>query len=121
MIEYLLHCEVHQTQESVAAVEPNKRRIQLVLGGYSYGSWICTHLSDPLEVWRQAQTAIEGSAAAEIKARALHLSAQVNEELSLLQQHSSPKHGHTLTVGGEETSPDKRRRSGEHSNSRYVS
>jgi alpha/beta superfamily hydrolase len=93
--------------------------ILVVLGGYSYGSLIASHLPNPTEILKTFSTCEEGTAAAEIRCRATSLAGQMNEQIRVLgaarMHHSKSlhKHGHTLLVGGEETSPEKRRRSTE--------
>jgi alpha/beta superfamily hydrolase len=93
--------------------------ILVVLGGYSYGSLIASHLPNPCEILKTFSTCEEGTAAAEIKSRAASLAGQRNEEIRVLgaarihHRKSSHKHRHTLLVGGEETTPEKRRRSTE--------
>ena len=121
MIEFLRGCEpISDIQEGIFddhAVIP----IQLILGGYSYGSWICSHLPEVAEVMKHFNAPTEASAAAEIKARAQHLATQTNLELRAAFAESRSRHGHTLSVGGEEASPEKLRRSGEASPSRAAS
>jgi hypothetical protein len=116
LIEYLHHSSHHD-------IFPSEHTIQLILGGYSYGSLITSYLPDPQEIVQSLHEAAEGTAIAEIKSRAETLVVQVNEELNArrmsLEAKRSPsspnskKHGHTLSVGGEETSPEKRRLSHE--------
>lgn len=123
MIQYLHHSSTHISSEQ--ALLPSDHDIQLILGGYSYGSLITSHLPDPQDIVKSLFEAEDGTAVAEIKARAGTLAAQVIEELvarrislegSRSRSISNPnakKHGHTLSVGGEETSPEKRRQSHE--------
>jgi pimeloyl-ACP methyl ester carboxylesterase len=93
--------------------------IPLILGGYSYGSLITSHLPDLRDILKTFSTPEDGSAAAEIRDRAASLAGQMNEQLRVLgaarihHGRSVHKHGQTLAVGGEETTPEKRRRSTE--------
>ncbi|KIW07175.1 uncharacterized protein PV09_02044 [Verruconis gallopava] len=121
MIEYLRRCDVETTADNEVFDIQSSLPIQLVLGGYSYGSWICTHLPTPADVLKAFDAATEGSAYTEIKSRAHHLAMQTILEIRSTQRDSNAHHGHTLSVGGEETSPEKRRRSGENSPSRFSS
>jgi pimeloyl-ACP methyl ester carboxylesterase len=122
MVEFLRGCDaLTDLHDGVFDDSDSTAPIQLVLGGYSYGSWICTHLPDISEVMKQFCQPIEGNAAAEVNARARHLATQTNLEIRAAFAESRTKHAHTLSVGGEETSPEKRRRSGESSPSRFTS
>jgi hypothetical protein len=121
MIAYLYNFSTHDSSEQ--SLLPSDHVIQMILGGYSYGSLITSHLPKPQEIVKSLHEAEEGTAIAEIKSRAETLAVQVNEELKAKRMsleakrsQSSPnakKHGHTLSVGGEETSPEKRRQSHE--------
>jgi len=120
---FLLHYLHHSVaQDSVEPFQlPCSNAIQLILGGYSYGSLITSHLPEASEIAKTFHEPQEGTAIAEIKARAEHLALQVNEEIRASRKsvedkatpHSPRKHGHTLSVGGEETSPEHRRHSTE--------
>lgn len=109
MIAFLRGHDINEETGHDNVVPP----IELVLGGYSYGSWICTHLPAVPCIWKEFETAIEGSTAAEIKARAHHLATQTNLEIRAAWAESKRRHGHTVSVGGDETSPEKRRCSGD--------
>ncbi|KAE9965206.1 hypothetical protein BLS_007769 [Venturia inaequalis] len=123
MIQYLHRSSTHNSSEQ--SLLPSDYAIQLILAGYSYGSLITSHLPDPQEIVKSLFVAEDGTAVAEIKSRAGTLAVQVIEELKATRRSfetsgsrsmSSPnakKHGHTLSVGGEETSPEKRRQSHE--------
>lgn len=123
MIQYLHHSSIHNSSEQ--SLLPSDHAIQLILGGYSYGSLITSHLPDPQEIVKSLFEAEDGTAIAEIKSRAGTLAVQVIEELKAkrisletsrsrsLNSPNAKKHGHTLSVGGEETSPEKRRQSHE--------
>jgi pimeloyl-ACP methyl ester carboxylesterase len=91
------------------------RPLQLILGGYSYGSMIVTRLPD-LSIIRAVFSAPKhGSAAAEIMLRAEHLAAQTNDEMRTLAHSNSERAGprqsldHTLVVGGDESMDHGRR------------
>lgn len=119
MIHYLHLCDNQRHNEGESFQDSPDKTLQIILGGYSYGSWICSHLATPLEIWNLIETAIEGSTAADIKARALLVAMQTNEELSTARKAPRKSHDHTLSVGGEETSPEKRRRSADISPNRF--
>jgi alpha/beta superfamily hydrolase len=121
MVQFLRGCDaLTELTDEVFNSKKSNPPIQLVLGGYSYGSWICTHLPSITEIIKQFDAPSEGGTAAEIKARAEHLTTQTNLEMRASFAESKAKHSHTLSVGGEETSPEKRRRSGESSPSRLT-
>jgi alpha/beta superfamily hydrolase len=118
LIHYLHNIDTSDHEPFPDPSIPNDS-VLIVLGGYSYGSLIASHLPDPCDILKTFSTPEEGSAAAEIKNRAASLAGQMNEQLRVLgaarlyRGKSEHKHGQTLAVGGEETSPDKRRRSTE--------
>jgi alpha/beta superfamily hydrolase len=92
----------------------------VVLGGYSYGSYILRHLP-PITTILQTFTAPQaGSAAEEVLLRARKLSAQTNMDRITLVRHQEQEGRTTkeknetktcVTMGGEETSPELRRAS----------
>jgi alpha/beta superfamily hydrolase len=92
----------------------------VVLGGYSYGSYILRHLPPVLTILQSFTTAQAGSAAEEVLLRARKLSAQTNRDRITLVRHQEQE-GRTskeknetktcVTMGGEETSPELRRAS----------
>lgn len=102
-----------QTADGIHDEEP----IYLILGGYSYGSLVASrlpHLPGLLSPFYGAEPSI-GSTPAEILLRARHLASETNAELreqrsrdSFLHKHRSP-----VTIGGEESDPEARRRSKE--------
>lgn len=92
----------------------------VVLGGYSYGSLILRHLPPIPSILRTFATPIAGSASDEILLRARKLADQSNmawRELARTRERESRsrRKGHEtrppLTMGGEETTPEKRRTS----------
>lgn len=92
----------------------------VILGGYSYGSLILKHLPPTLSIIQRFSTPLAGSAVDEILLRAHKLADQSNLEWINLardaeRERRSMKHGHktSVTIGGEETSPEQRRRSRE--------
>ena len=91
----------------------------LLLSGYSYGSLIATSLP-PIEAILPIFTdAVKGSAQAEIRLRATHLSQQWNAETQQARRRGrtlvveSPRADGTIKYGGEECEPGTRRRSRE--------
>lgn len=92
----------------------------VILGGYSYGSLILKHLSPILSILQRFSNPLAGSAVDEILLRAHKLADQSNLEWINLardaeHERRSKRHGHktSVTIGGEETSPEQRRRSRE--------
>jgi hypothetical protein len=98
--------------------------IQIILGGYSYGSLIVKHLpslSTILSQFRDATQSLPGSSHSEILLRAGKLASQRITELEEAKTQSrrqQARHALSVTMGGEETSPAQRRRSSEHHNGR---
>lgn len=92
----------------------------VILGGYSYGSLILKHLPPVPTLLQPFSAPVAGSANDEIVMRAHKLAGQSNlawintARRQERERHSKTK-GHepkpSLTMGGEETSPDKRRSS----------
>ncbi|KAF2625848.1 hypothetical protein BU25DRAFT_370908 [Macroventuria anomochaeta] len=92
----------------------------VILGGYSYGSLILKHLPPVPTILQRFTNPLAGSAADEVLLRAHKLADQSNLEWINLardaeREKSRRKHEYktSLTIGGEETSPDKRRSSRE--------
>lgn len=91
----------------------------VVLGGYSYGSTILRHLPPVPSVLQPFSAPLTGSSASEILLRAHKLSDQSNLEWINQARDSErrKRKGHenklSVTMGGEETSPDVRRSSRE--------
>jgi hypothetical protein len=92
----------------------------VVLGGYSYGSLILKHLPPVLSILQRFSNPLAGSAVDEILLRAHKLADQSNLEWINLardaeRERRCRKHEHktSVTIGGEETSPEQRRRSRE--------
>ena len=100
------------TVQGVSASE-EIQPIELLLGGYSYGSLMTTQLPNIETLLSPFSKAAKGSAAAEIRLRASHLSLERNKKTVRPQRR-----GRSLTVedgafGGEECEPGTRRTSRE--------
>jgi hypothetical protein len=92
----------------------------VVLGGYSYGSLILKHLPPVLSILQRFSNPLAGSAFDEILLRAHKLADQsdlewINLARDAERERRSRRHEHktSVTIGGEETSPEQRRRSRE--------
>jgi pimeloyl-ACP methyl ester carboxylesterase len=91
----------------------------VILGGYSYGSMILRHLPPVTTILQPFASPIAGSAADEILLRARRLADQSNlewhniasEARARRTSQAGPNPRPSMTMGGEETSPDKRRSS----------
>ena len=97
-----------------------ERPLQVVIGGYSYGSMIASKLPSIEYLLYRFSTSTDGTAFTEIILRARSLAQQTQEELwashtsNERESHDSTRHyGANLHVGGEETSPEHRRPSQE--------
>lgn len=98
-------------------------RMILILGGYSYGSMICTHLPTTDTIVQRFASVAQGSAEAEVRLRALHLSMQWNKEARLMNEarrgrslqdpESLEGPFHSISIGGDESKPGTRRPSRE--------
>ncbi|KAF2436827.1 hypothetical protein EJ08DRAFT_560655, partial [Tothia fuscella] len=110
MIHYLSHLKDSESEEQSERIGTQaKPPIHLVFGGYSYGSFICTHLPEIHDIFKTFTTTEEGTCASEIKTRAKSLAGQRNEQVHVLGAERASRG--RVVVGGEETSPDKRRKS----------
>lgn len=92
----------------------------VILGGYSYGSLILKHLPPVPSILQRFSNPLAGSAVDEILLRAHKLADQSNLEWINLardaeRERRSKRHEHktSVIIGGEQTSPDQRRRSRE--------
>ncbi|KAH9863317.1 hypothetical protein IAQ61_009594 [Plenodomus lingam] len=102
---------VPRTQSPVSPV--------VVLGGYSYGSLILKHLPPVPTILQPFAAPIPGSSADEILLRAHKLAEQSNlewiklthDEARARQKQRGHEHKPSMTMGGEETTPEKRRSS----------
>ena len=112
-------------EASSEPVAPAAQKMDLLIGGYSYGALITIHLPSLDVIIRRFQHAVKGTAEAEIRLRAISLTAQWTKDARLyneMQQarragshekiRSSPR---TLAVimGGDESEPGSRRPSHE--------
>ncbi|CZT20599.1 uncharacterized protein RCC_06457 [Ramularia collo-cygni] len=104
------------------ASEPISRPMNILLGGYSFGSLILVRLPSIATMINTFETAERGTAGAEIFLRARALARQTQRLLQESQppatpssRKHTPSHRHSrsspITIGGEETDPSKRRRS----------
>ncbi|SLM39990.1 Alpha/Beta hydrolase fold [Lasallia pustulata] len=101
---------------------PNSSMV-LILGGYSYGSMICTHLPTTETIVQRFASVAKGSAEAEIRLRSLHLSTQWNKEARLMNETrrgrslripgSLQDPSRSISMGGDESEPGTRRPSRE--------
>ncbi|KAF3000715.1 hypothetical protein E8E13_003005 [Curvularia kusanoi] len=92
----------------------------VILGGYSYGSLILKHLPPVSAILQRFHSPLSGSAADEVLLRAYKLADQsnldwINQARYAEREERRRKHEHktSVTIGGEETSPEKRRSSRE--------
>lgn len=110
------------------AVDTSAARSQgmtLVIGGYSYGSLIVTHLPATEHILERYRKVSKGTAEAEIRLRAISLSAQWNRDAASYReaQHarrstssdvlSRSARAMAVAIGGDESDPGTRRRSHE--------
>ena len=94
--------------------------MNLVIGGYSYGSLIATLLPPTEDIVQLFAQVNKGTAKAEIRLRAVSLAAQWNKDALLyheaLQARKAPRvsaRAMTVAVGGQESEPGSRRASHE--------
>jgi hypothetical protein len=112
MMHYLHHIELLEPGSESETSGPTKDRcLEIIFGGYSFGSQIMTHLPDPLDILKRFSAEEEGTAASEVIIRAKSLAGQRNEQVRVLGAERASR-GHVV-VGGEETAPEKRRKSSE--------
>ena len=83
---------------------PPPAAIALLVGGYSYGSLVATHLPPVPSILALFSHPEKGSAAAEIRLRAAHLAEDWNEECAARRRGRS-----SAVHGGEEGEPGSRR------------
>ncbi|KAF2192298.1 hypothetical protein K469DRAFT_730900 [Zopfia rhizophila CBS 207.26] len=101
-------------KDSFGSIEEAKKT-HVVLGGYSYGSLILKHLPPLPSILQPFSAPTEGTAASEIILRAHKLADQSNLEWINWTRNSERgknkkchNHAPSVTMGGEETSPDVR-------------
>lgn len=98
--------------------------VTLILGGYSYGSLIATHLPAIDDILTRFANVVKGTAEAEIRLRAHSLSAQWKKDAQLYNEAvrgrsrngdklSASARSMALAMGGEESEPGSRRTSRE--------
>jgi pimeloyl-ACP methyl ester carboxylesterase len=133
-MHYLCYIQPSPTSEPIFTLEPSPispapsyhaatqtdTGPTVILGGYSYGSMILRHLPPVPTILQPFASPIVGSAADEILHRARKLAHQSNLEWHNLARAEArarrpSQAGHnsrpSMAMGGEETSPDKRRSS----------
>lgn len=100
-------------------ITPNLPGVLLILGGYSYGSLIASHLPAIDAILERFTNIANGSVEAEIRLRAQSLSTQWNKEAHESRMGPGLRANHKLggssriSFGGEETEPGSRRTSRE--------
>ena len=87
-----------------ASPSPPQAGVILILGGYSYGSLVASHLPPISEILAPFSRPEEGSTAAEIRRRALHLADAWNDE-----HRARRRHAHASALHGGECEPGSRR------------
>lgn len=116
-----LSLEAIPTGQAIStAVSERKDSPVVILGGYSYGSLILKNLPPVPTILQPFASPLPGSAADEILLRAHKLADQSSQEWATVarEEVQAKKRGRkahdakpSLTMGGEETSPEKRRSS----------
>lgn len=100
-------------------ITPNLPGVLLILGGYSYGSLIASHVPATDAILEKFTNIAKGSVEAEIRLRAQSLSTQWNQEAHESRMGQGLRANHKLgsssriSFGGEETEPGSRRTSRE--------
>lgn len=100
-------------------ITPNLQGVLLILGGYSYGSLIASHLPAIDAILEKFTNIANGSVEAEIRLRAQSLSTQWNKEANESRMGQGLRANHKLggssrlSFGGEETEPGSTRTSRE--------
>lgn len=105
-------------------IDKENEGMTLILGGYSYGSLIATHLPTTQDILRRFETVTKGSAESEIKLRAGNLARQWTKDakLYLEAQHARRSESQKMrlsaratavAMGGDESAPGDRRLSHE--------
>ena len=130
-MHYMCYIQPNPTLEPTSTSEPSSKILLsndfpnnscpiVILGGYSYGSMILRHLPPAPTILQPFASPIAGSAADEILLRARRLADQSNLEWHNIaydkaqarrKSQAGPNPRPSMTMGGEETSPDKRRSS----------
>jgi pimeloyl-ACP methyl ester carboxylesterase len=126
-MHYMCYTQPTPTLEPTSTPEPSSKPSPsndihpiVILGGYSYGSMILRHLPPLPTILQPFASPTAGSAADEILLRARRLADQSNMEWHNIafeaqarrKSQAGPNNPRpSMTMGGEETSPDKRRSS----------
>jgi hypothetical protein len=133
-IHYMCYIQPISTSDPISTLEPSSMAPPLdgltgtpndtcpivILGGYSYGSMILRHLPPVQTILQPFTASVAGSAADEILIRVRKLADQSNLEWRNIAREEArarrtSQAGHnskpSMAMGGEETSPDKRRSS----------
>ena len=109
-------CELSSLPQST-----NSGGIELIIGGYSYGSLITTLLPSTEDILKRFAKVNKGTAEAEIRLRAVSLAAQWNKDALLYREAQQARktysheklrvsaHAITAAMGGEESEPGSRR------------
>jgi hypothetical protein len=125
-MHYMCHLRPYTTVNAVSALEQPSSSSQVskspavILGGYSYGSLVLKHLPPVPTILQPFANPIIGSSNDEIVTRAHKLAEQsnlawANIARSKERESRTRRRGHepksSVTIGGEETTPEKRRTS----------
>ncbi|KAI7175114.1 hypothetical protein KC343_g13976 [Hortaea werneckii] len=123
LMEYLQEIRRHGSEEIMGSDQSHP--LQIIFGGYSYGSLVLARLPPPEAITRRLRDATAGTAAYEITTRARALAERSWKAAQEAAEHSArgrvqgsarstpPAGSSPLTMGGEETDSSERRRSRE--------
>ncbi|KAI7181144.1 hypothetical protein D0869_11741 [Hortaea werneckii] len=123
LMEYLQDIRRHGSEEIMGSDRPPP--LQIIFGGYSYGSLVLARLPPPEAITHRLREATTGTAAYEISIRARTLAERAWKAAQEAAENSARGRGHAsgrstaparsspLTMGGEETDSSERRRSRE--------
>ena len=123
LIEYLQGIKRHVSEELMGSDQSHP--LQIIFGGYSYGSLVLARLPPPEAITRRLRDASTGTAAHEITTRARTLAERTWKAAQEAAEHSArgrgqgsarstpPARSSPLTMGGEEADSSERRRSRE--------
>ncbi|KAI7222424.1 hypothetical protein KC333_g1172 [Hortaea werneckii] len=123
LMEYLQDIRRHGSEEIMGSDQPPP--LQILFGGYSYGSLVLARLPPPEAITHRLREATTGTAAYEITIRARTLAERTWKVAQEAAENSARGRGHgsgrstapvrssPLTMGGEETDSSERRRSRE--------
>ena len=102
LVQYLSRLPISKPDQAGS----KEARLQLVLGGYSYGSLVASNLPPVESILENFKDPLEGSAAAEILLRAESLASQQKQEILRQQITRETSQPHCTVMGGEESSPE---------------